>query len=275
VFRGNDVFDPDFTGSGAQPYNFDDWATQYNRFRVLGSRIRVEFICIASTNAASQCYVTCCPRHLTTSVVSSLAVLDDASVAPFAKVAVNQAVVNVRGPGVVLDHAMTTERFIGQPVFGSDLLQSTVGTSPNHSWFWHTSIAAVDGSTSISGVLRVMIQYDVEFFDRLELTIDQRVIRLTEIRKMWADRVALKKSLEQEAKTDLKSSESSPADTCRLNEGKGSLETLAVIPESLTPPKLVRQSALAIQDLDANLVARVAKEGWVLARAPPRGPGEK
>lgn len=43
VFRANSLFDPDQTGVGHQPYGFDTWATMYNHYTVLGSKITVHF----------------------------------------------------------------------------------------------------------------------------------------------------------------------------------------------------------------------------------------
>lgn len=40
-FRANDIFDPDFTGTGHQPRGFDQWAQFYDNYVVLGSKIRV------------------------------------------------------------------------------------------------------------------------------------------------------------------------------------------------------------------------------------------
>ncbi len=37
----NDVYDPDFTGIGGQPYGFDQWMAQYSRFTVESSEITV------------------------------------------------------------------------------------------------------------------------------------------------------------------------------------------------------------------------------------------
>lgn len=41
-FRANSIFDPDLTGVGHQPMGRDTWATLYNHYVVLGSRIVVK-----------------------------------------------------------------------------------------------------------------------------------------------------------------------------------------------------------------------------------------
>lgn len=50
VFSANSIFDPSTTGTGHQPMGHDTWATLYNHYVVLGSRIIVKII---PTNPAS------------------------------------------------------------------------------------------------------------------------------------------------------------------------------------------------------------------------------
>lgn len=42
-FRGNSLFDPDFSGIGHQPMGYDQWAVFYNRYRVYGCSYKITF----------------------------------------------------------------------------------------------------------------------------------------------------------------------------------------------------------------------------------------
>lgn len=41
VFRGNSLFDPDYTSTGHQPYGFDQYASLYANYYVAGSKIKI------------------------------------------------------------------------------------------------------------------------------------------------------------------------------------------------------------------------------------------
>lgn len=50
TFRMNNIYDPDYTGTGHQPLGFDQWATFYKHYRVLGCAFRITPI-VESTTA--------------------------------------------------------------------------------------------------------------------------------------------------------------------------------------------------------------------------------
>lgn len=52
-FRANSLFDPDYTGTGHQPYRYDQLATIYQKYRVVSSKITVNFSTGDKTVAAT------------------------------------------------------------------------------------------------------------------------------------------------------------------------------------------------------------------------------
>lgn len=58
-FRANSIFDPDFTGTGHQPMGRDQWATFYNNYTVIGSKITVASSSASSNSSPSVVGVRC------------------------------------------------------------------------------------------------------------------------------------------------------------------------------------------------------------------------
>ena len=54
-FRANSVYDPDKTGTGHQPSNYDKLSTIYDRYTVLGSRLRCYYVAQSDTNLVPPC----------------------------------------------------------------------------------------------------------------------------------------------------------------------------------------------------------------------------
>lgn len=44
VFRLNSIYDPDYTGSGHQPYGYDQMALLYKQYKVIGAMIEIDFM---------------------------------------------------------------------------------------------------------------------------------------------------------------------------------------------------------------------------------------
>lgn len=51
-FRANDLYDPNFTSTGHQPYYYDTMQALYTNFTVLGSRIKVTVVQAANNNVS-------------------------------------------------------------------------------------------------------------------------------------------------------------------------------------------------------------------------------
>jgi hypothetical protein len=51
VFRANDLYDPDYTGTGHQPYGFDSTMAFFDHFTVTGARIKVQWHTSSTSSA--------------------------------------------------------------------------------------------------------------------------------------------------------------------------------------------------------------------------------
>jgi len=176
VFRANSVFDPDFTSTGAQPANYDDWTAQYNRYRVYGCRIRWKPIATSTTfpNLLATCVLAA--RHTSTNITS----LEDAASMPY-------SVMDYRGPynaanfDTWMSMNLTTREFLGMSKIqmeGDDDVASLYSANPAHVWYFHCALQCSDLSTSVTFRSLVMLEYDVLFYDRVDTTLDLRVSRM-------------------------------------------------------------------------------------------------
>lgn len=50
VFRANSLYDPDQTGTGHQPANFDRWTNVYDHYTVIGAKITAKFLPNSGSN---------------------------------------------------------------------------------------------------------------------------------------------------------------------------------------------------------------------------------
>jgi hypothetical protein len=164
TFRGNSVFDPDQSGTGAQPVWFDDYALFYNRYRVVGSRCSV--LAQGTTNNSLPVLFGLCPQHATAALTAEGYLSQ-----PYGMSA-------VASPGTTpaqLSLYISTAKVLGYPgggVMGSDALSALVSTNPAHVWYWHVWSQPMDQATTLAGTMYVTIDYDVLFFDKNDGALD-------------------------------------------------------------------------------------------------------
>jgi hypothetical protein len=161
-FSMNSLFDPDFTGTGAQPGYFDQLSTLYNRYRVYGSAIKVIEV---PFNAGTQINVP-----VTMVVVPSAQTLAsystyDAAGLPRAQTRVCTGNMDSKNQTIVASHSVS--EILGvKDVEGADRLQALVTASPSEQCLWSIIGRSVDSVTATTSEISVLITYDCEFFDR-------------------------------------------------------------------------------------------------------------
>lgn len=182
TFRGNSVFDPNLTGTGGQPCNFDDFAVHYNRYRVMGSRISV------SSNFANNglgMRLVLFPWNATAPTTTYA----DCIAQPYSLAARPSA--NV--PAIPVN-SITTAKILGRTdaeVKGSDNCQALCTANPTDAWLWSLLYDNPE-ATTISMYANFVIDYDVIFFDRIAANLDalaERVKAQLERRSARRERV--------------------------------------------------------------------------------------
>lgn len=163
VFRLNSAFDPDFSGVGAQPLGFDQWAALYGDYRVVGSKIEVK----AFADSASNNSVAVIP--MTTN--AALTVRDQYLEQNYCE---KQSLGNDTQHGVAtINSYMPVSKIHGGPkdiVYYDDALRSAVTTNPTKQFYWHVvGYAMGAGSTNFDIVAETKIIYYIQFLNRKTL----------------------------------------------------------------------------------------------------------
>ncbi len=162
-FSGNSLFDPNFTGTGAQPEYFDQLAALYNRYRVYGSAVQVTLLPFNS--AGSQTNVPADVVLVPTAQSLAAATIETAAALPRAQFRTSTG--NMSYENQTMFASASTHDILGvKDVEGADRLQALVTASPSEQWLW--AIVAKTGSdvNTTSLYINIRITYDCEFYDR-------------------------------------------------------------------------------------------------------------
>jgi len=139
AFKCNGLFDPDTTGTGAQPQGFDQLGVLYNHYVVIGSRITVRITVTGGTVASlvAGLYTDCdgaTPSDIKELICSSKG---------------NYRIIgNASGDSVVLRQAWSAKKVFGRDVLGNNSLKGTPTTSPTEQQFFTWFVNSMDQSSN-------------------------------------------------------------------------------------------------------------------------------
>jgi hypothetical protein len=181
-FRGNSGFDPDETGTGGQPANWDDFSVFYNRYVIVGSRITVVYYS-TSAGAGGTLNAVTYPYNVT-----AVTTVPDGIAQPYS---VSQKVGAIPGSWSTY---MSSSKILGRNVRTSDACQAQYNANPSDVWYWDTVYQAIDGAATTTVYATYILDYDVEWYDRVTNGIDAHYQRVSELMARKKEREA-KKSL--------------------------------------------------------------------------------
>lgn len=163
VFRGNSLFDPDYTATGHQPMGYDQLTQLYSNYIVFGSRITIKFMNLGTVPL--RCYII--PSNLSSTFTDSLIPEET----PYSKRAICTSI-NAGGVCSITNY-MTTRKMFGVSKVQDfmDNFYSATSTNPVNTWYWQVFIQSTNGSLGTNMVsLDVQLQYYCEFDNKVMLS---------------------------------------------------------------------------------------------------------
>lgn len=163
VFRGNSIYDPDFTGVGGQPLYHDQLALLYQQYKVYGSKIKVSWI----NNGTSHARLAVTPANTSTAFT-------DIEQATEQQRATNRHL-TVKGGArdmVVISKYASTSNILGfEGKSFDDSAEADFGANPTEEWYWHlTAESGIPSSTYyLSTYAEVQLTYYIECFEPIVL----------------------------------------------------------------------------------------------------------
>ena len=164
-FRGNSVYDPDYTGGGGQPTGFDQLAALYQRYTVYAAK--------------TKCQLMNGPTNQTTvASFAALSLLADTSGSSVGNYTVIDKLPHSNSyiPSGPILSGSRTPRTVSMytttaSMFGIDKdtvtnkanYSADVGSNPVNQWFQHVTVSNLDGGTQANVAVYTKITYYVRF----------------------------------------------------------------------------------------------------------------
>jgi len=210
VFRANDLFDPDFTGTGHQPMGFDQLMLWYNHFCVLHAKIRIVAKCTSGSSP------TVCLRVDADS--TALTVIDRV-VEVGGCITENLEVKGTYGANKILSLAVDIPKLQGvsrSAITADANLRGTAASSPSEITYFHITMWDTVATTG-SAEFDVILEQTAVFFEPRDITESLKTLHGPQPEKPLLD-------FGDDSK-----------DTCEYPSGQAFLESIPVLSESQIP----------------------------------------
>ena len=160
VFRGNSLYDPDYSGIGHQPMYFDQYSLVYERYRVLGAKISVRAI---NGNDAIAHYLV---LQTGTDIYAGLN-LERMLEQP--RSGISKIIPSSSQAPTYIKQYCSTRKACGltkSQVMDADY-SSLTSSNPNQLWYFNIITQTINNLAVADLYCMVSIVYYVQFFDRL------------------------------------------------------------------------------------------------------------
>lgn len=154
-FRANGIFDPDFTGVGHQPMWRDNYASIYNHYVVIGSKIKM---CVT-------------PQTLGVPFIAGIVGDDDTTLSSTVTTRMEQnnsiwkavPIAEAGQPTILEAYFEPLEMFGIDAKDDGTFGATSVGADPTEQWIYGCWVAAADASQTGSCLISYEIEYTVKF----------------------------------------------------------------------------------------------------------------
>ena len=157
LFIANGLYDPDYTGTGHQPYGFDQWMAIYNHYIVESAVITVQFVSSATSASASTC-----------NAVVGIALKDDTTVETdlnnIREVKGSKSIV------VPMQECRTLKNYFNKKAIFKDsedgVLRGTASANPSETCIFQVFVTPVDTTADVLAMACVVtIDYTARLFE--------------------------------------------------------------------------------------------------------------
>jgi hypothetical protein len=155
----NSAYDPNFSGSGHQPSFFDNFSAIYGRYFVRTFKVELE---ITNTLATTAVEAVCVYSDVSVTG-STVDQISESKYSKWCTVGLSTSGTSVRR---ITMPWMSSAKLMGQPFTeADDNMYSDIGSGPIDTAFCITKLAAVDGITTMTAIVKTSIFMEVVFKD--------------------------------------------------------------------------------------------------------------
>lgn len=163
VMSWNSLFDPNVTGTGHQPYYFDQVAAIYNHYYVIGARAKVTVI---PSNGSQTSFYTCCFTDDDSTTTNGTQLQ---SVIEMNNSTVVRGLSALGGNTTVHRQTWSAKKRFGRNILGNFSLAGNSGSSPAEQEYFKIALQAADGATTVSAVYIIEMTYTTVWTETLEV----------------------------------------------------------------------------------------------------------
>lgn len=167
TFRGNSLYDPDYTGSGGQCTGYDEWAAFYYRYKVFASKIDIQFLNQNTTTANASTIASVMPEITPITTSYATANLPMLPYNRYTLLTPSSAGNNPRK----LKHYMSTRKMFGiEGDLDNEDYGSLINFNPSKGWYWNLSLTNLK-SQVFETTAMVVVTYYAELTERSRLPL--------------------------------------------------------------------------------------------------------